>query len=57
MPKEPKPPKLSASKEAHKRFAKEVLDYEPYKKEPEGGMHPTDDPDEDKDYQPGDDQS
>lgn len=32
--KAPKPPKVSASKEEHRRFAKEVLDYEPYKREP-----------------------
>jgi hypothetical protein len=34
----PKPPKVGASKEEHRRFAKEVLDYEPYKREPQGGV-------------------
>lgn len=36
--KAPKPPKLSASKEEHRRFAKEVDKYEPYGKEPPGGV-------------------
>lgn len=36
--KAPKPPKVSASKEEHRRFAKEVLEYEPYKREPAGGV-------------------
>lgn len=36
--KAPKAPKISASKAEHKKHAKEVLDYEPYKREPEGGV-------------------
>lgn len=34
----PKPPKVTASKKEHQRFAKEVLEYEPYKREPPGGV-------------------
>ena len=44
--KPPKPPKVDAPKSEHKKFAKEALDYEPYKKEPPGGMHPSDVPKE-----------
>lgn len=40
-PKAPKPPKLSASKQEHRKFAEEVLAYEPYKREPKGGMKAT----------------
>lgn len=36
--KAPKPPKVSASKEEHQRFAREVDNYEPYGHEPEGGV-------------------
>lgn len=34
----PKVPKLNASKEEYRRFAREVEDYEPYKREPPGGV-------------------
>ena len=34
----PKPPKVTASKEEHQRFAREVDDYEPYKVGPRGGV-------------------
>lgn len=44
--KPPKPPKSSAPKAEHKRFADEVLAYDPYKREPKGGMKPSDIPDE-----------
>jgi hypothetical protein len=36
--KPPKPPKVSAPKEEHKRFAREVERYEPYGQEPPGGV-------------------
>ena len=36
--KAPKPPKPNASKAEHRKFAKEVLEYEPYKQEPPGGV-------------------
>ena len=38
----PKPPKVGASKAEHKKFAKEVENYEPYGREPKGGMKPHD---------------
>lgn len=37
-----KPPPLSAPIEEHKKYAKEVLEDEDYKREPKGGMKPTD---------------
>lgn len=41
----PKPPKVTASQEEHRRFAKEIDDYEPYKQAPEGGVQTDDVPD------------
>jgi hypothetical protein len=42
----PKPPKVSASKEEHRRFAKEVDKYEPYGVEPPGGVQTDSVPDD-----------
>ena len=42
----PKPPKVTASKEEHRKFAREVDDYEPYKQEPEGGVTTDEVPDD-----------
>ena len=41
----PKPPKANASKAEHAKFAKAVLEYEPYKQEPEGGVTTDEVPD------------